>query len=172
MIKTKNLYDEFYRKPTEPRTVQIPTSVWALEEAEAIHHINPTILRKRKDAALTKHLESYEIKEKFLYLERPIDLDEVNKAIDSMEIRKSVGKDSITAEVIKQNREWLAPIIEIILQNCQQTNKLPRQWVKGVVTYIYKKKDPKEIKNYRPITLIAIIYKLWAIIWTKRLTHT
>ena len=37
------------------------------------------------------------------------------------------------------------------------------------VTFVHKKNDAMEIKNYRPIALITIICKLWEIM-TKRIT--
>ena len=47
---------------------------------------------------------------------------------------------------------------------------MPKQWLKGVVAFIPKKSDHSTLKNFRPITLINIICKIWAIIMTIRLT--
>ena len=46
--------------------------------------------------------------------------DEIDTAIELLGSRKSVGKDGITAEVIKQNTKWLTHILEIIFQNCRK----------------------------------------------------
>ena len=94
---------------------------------------------------------------------RPIGQEEIAKAIGDLTTSKSVGGDGISDEAIIQNKVWIIPPIEIIIQNSRITCKLPKQRLKGVVTYIHKKKDTKDIKNYRPITLITIIYKIWEI---------
>ena len=88
-----------------------------------------------------------------------------------MHNRQSVGKDGIAAEVIKQNQRWLIPNVQIILHNCPQSYQIPKQWTEGVMTNIPEpQKDRAQITYFRPITLIDIIYKAWAIIMTDRLT--
>ena len=47
---------------------------------------------------------------------------------------------------------------------------MPNPWLNGVVAFLPKKNDLTLLQNYRPTTHINIIYKLWAIIMTKRLT--
>ena len=42
-----------------------------------------------------------------------------------------------------------------------------RKWVSGTMTFLYKEKDKTEIQNYRPISLINIIYKIWPMIMTE-----
>ena len=52
----------------------------------------------------------------------------------------------------------------------EEGGRMRRKWVSGTMTYIYKgKKDQTAIQNYRPITLLNIIYKIWAIIMTEKL---
>ena len=137
-------------------------------EHDAIEDINPVIIRKRKEAPLYKYLSTENIGgAKYSLLIRPIGQEEINKDIETLAAMTSVGKDNITDEVIKQNQEWMVPPIEILLQNSQLTRKLPKQWIKGVLAYIHKKKDTKDIKNYRPITLLTTIYKIWDIIMAK-----
>ena len=47
---------------------------------------------------------------------------------------------------------------------------MPTQWLEGVTTFNPKEKDKPHITNFRPITTINIIYKVWAIIMTNRAT--
>jgi hypothetical protein len=46
---------------------------------------------------------------------------------------------------------------------------VPRKWHLQQVTMIYKKGDPADCNNYRPICLLAAAYKLFAMILLKRL---
>ena len=42
-------------------------------------------------------------------------------------------------------------------------------WGKGIITLIHKGGDANNLDNYRPITLLPTIYKIWATIITNRL---
>lgn len=46
---------------------------------------------------------------------------------------------------------------------------MPDCWEIGIVILIFKKNGPKDLNNYRPITLLTTIYKIWAPIITNRL---
>ena len=46
---------------------------------------------------------------------------------------------------------------------------MPKSWLEGVITFLHKKNATDKLDNYRPITLINIIYKIWATIMAARL---
>ena len=48
---------------------------------------------------------------------------------------------------------------------------IPEKWTEGTIVYIYKEKgDAGECKNYRPICLTQIIYKIWSGLIARKLT--
>ena len=49
------------------------------------------------------------------------------------------------------------------------TEKIPKKWLQGIITFIYKNKDKHDLNNYRPITITNIIYKIWATTITNRM---
>ena len=48
-------------------------------------------------------------------------------------------------------------------------NETPTEWKQGVITLLFKSGCAKSIRNYRPITLLNSIYKIWATVITNRL---
>ena len=89
-----------------------------------------------------------------------IKLEEVITAIRRTANNKSPGPDGLPGEFYRAFETMLAqPLKEAIIE-AQRTNRLPPSMLEGDITLIYKKKDPKDIRNYRPITLLNVDYKI------------
>jgi len=126
-IKTEHIQEEFYRTPEQPRIITIPAEAWGLNENEAEQHIRPDLIRKRENAQLTKYMKEEDLKVyQGIMMTRPINTEEINTAINLLADKKSVGRDSITAEVIKEDEKWLTPILDIVMRNCQKQTRCPK----------------------------------------------
>ena len=53
--------------------------------------------------------------------------------------------------------------------SCWEQKKVPDDWHEARVTMIFKKDDPANCENYKPISLLCIAYKLFANILLDRL---
>ena len=62
---------------------------------------------------------------------------------------------------------WIEPI-KILIQEVT-SNEMPTEWKQGLITLISKSGCAELIKNYRPITLLNSIYKIWATVINNRL---
>ena len=93
---------------------------------------------------------------------------EIAIAIKSQKNDKSTGNDWIPSEIFKQNINKWSEYLEKYY-NSINNNDMPNEWKQGVITLIPKSGDSKNIKNYRPITLLNTIYKIWATIMTNKL---
>jgi hypothetical protein len=72
--------------------------------------------------------------------------------------------------LIKHGGRTLKQKIYKLIQNIWNTETLPAQWKEGIICPIYKKGDRLDCSNYRSITLLNIMYKIYAILLNKRLS--
>ena len=50
----------------------------------------------------------------------------------------------------------------------QKTEEIHDKFLNGLITVIHKKGDTREIRNYRPITLLNVDYKIYAKVIANR----
>lgn len=95
---------------------------------------------------------------------------EVEKAIKSQKTEKSPGPDKITNELMRGTLEELAPILTTIFNEIILSGQIPEQWAKSHIILIHKKGDKENIENYRPISLMSNVYKVFAKIILDRIS--
>jgi hypothetical protein len=90
-------------------------------------------------------------------------------AIRKMKRRKTPGPDDVPIEFFKELQEpALYEILDLI--NYWYTEKhVPRDVLKARVVLIFKNGDKADLSNYRPISLLNNVYKIYAATLQKRL---
>ena len=89
-----------------------------------------------------------------------------------MKLGKAPGIDNITTDLLKAAGRKIHKAIAQLFTQCLQERKVPKKFCLGIVTLLHKKGDKQNLANYRPITLLPNIYKLFTKILTNRLTDT
>lgn len=95
---------------------------------------------------------------------------EVRKAILSQKSDKAPGPDKITNELLKGTLEELAPILTKIFNKVITSGIIPEQWETSHIILIYKKGPKEDIGNYRPISLMSNVYKVFSKIILDRIS--
>lgn len=88
-----------------------------------------------------------------------------------MNNNRSPGSDGLSVEFYKAFWNKIKVEITEIMNNAYLHNSTSSSWDLGLVKLIYKKGNVKEIKNYRPITLLNVDYKILAKVLTKRMEN-
>lgn len=105
------------------------------------------------------------------YLNAPISAPEIEKCIRKLKNSKSPGTDNVLNEYIRNTKEILLPIYVTLFNYIMDTGLIPTSWVEGVIVPIYKNKgDSLDPNNYRPITLLSCMGKLFTAVLNSRLT--
>jgi len=95
---------------------------------------------------------------------------EVNQVIEKLKIHKTAGSDNIPAELIKQGGTELKTGIHKLIMRIWDEETLPAEWTEGIIFPIYKKGDRMLCSNYRPITILNVVYKIFSILINNKLT--
>ena len=101
--------------------------------------------------------------------------DEIATALMDMAPTNAAGPDEIQSKVIQTswNSEPFAEILTTILRSCMRLGYHPKVWRTSNTVILRKpnKPDYKEVKAYRPISLLNTMGKLLEKIVMKRLTY-
>lgn len=87
---------------------------------------------------------------------------ELETAIMKMKRLKAPGPDDIPAELLMHLDNYNRSTILALMNKCWVEGKIPISWKKANVACLYKKGDDSLPSNYRPISLLSVLYKLLA----------
>jgi hypothetical protein len=100
----------------------------------------------------------------------PLTREEVERALRILKNGRTGAEDGLVAEMLKTGSrtliEALTAFFNDILQNDLDT---PDTWKKVKLKVIFKKGDPELPKNYRPISIIPVLAKLYSTILYNRM---
>ena len=99
----------------------------------------------------------------------PFTEDEVLKCLKEMSKNKAPGPDEITSDVFLLGGEATITYLTKVYNEILQTKEVPPSWNEAKIIILFKKGDPGDIKNYRPISLLAHSYKLFTRLLQKRM---
>ena len=103
-------------------------------------------------------------------LNSKITQEEILGAIRKLNNGKAPGTDRILNEHIKTTSQMFLPLYEIFFNSILDTGHFPEQWSMGCICPIYKNKgDRADVQNYRPITILSCLGKLFTSILNSRL---
>ena len=95
------------------------------------------------------------------FIFRHANLGDILKIINNLVSEKACGVDDITNKMLKLSIHSISPLLTVLFNNLIDRNIFPNTWKLGIVTTIYKKGDKSDPNNYRPITLLNTISKIF-----------
>ena len=104
-------------------------------------------------------------------IEEIITKEDVNIAIKKLKNRKAAGCDDVVGEFIKHGGENLETVVHNLFSEIFETGQIPEDWRLSRVELIHKGggKEKADIGNYRPISVINIMNKIFGDIVNDKL---
>ena len=105
-------------------------------------------------------------------LNRPFCGEEITNFVKNLKNNKAAGIDGILNEFIKCSIDIMIPLYIKLFNKVLDTGEIPEDWLNGMIIPIYKNKGSKsDTNNYRGITLLSCVGKLFTSILNQRLTE-
>ena len=94
------------------------------------------------------------------------------KLLSNINPNKATGPDDLPGKFLKLCANEVANIYTILFQASLDQGIVPPDWKKGNIVPLYKKGDKSLPENYRPITLLDTLYKVYTRLLANRLSDT
>ena len=92
---------------------------------------------------------------------KPVTQGQVHAVLKSLNTNKATGCDGIPAKAMQIGAEELSGPLTTLFNSCINKNVWPREWKRGNWTPVYKKDDKHSKENYRPITVLPCVDKVF-----------
>ena len=102
-------------------------------------------------------------------LDAEISHEEIKQVIDKLKAGKAAGLDEVGPELIKLAEPGVRTYLYKLFNKIYDSGYFPTEWAKAVVVPLLKKGDITNCDNYRGISLLSVISKIFTSILNKRL---
>ena len=167
----KNIRQTFKKKRDEADSLSID-DLYAhfksvFDESQGNTNQNNIPNDKQNDSNNTEHMNQN-------IFDEELDFDstesELRRAVFAQKDNTSPGIDSISSEILKASYDVISPSLLYLYNRMFRNGEYPRSWGDGIITPIFKKGDVNDAGNYRGITLINVLVKIYSQLLLNRLT--
>ena len=101
----------------------------------------------------------------------PLTLQEIKIAIGQLRTNKSAGPDKLLNEFFINGKDVLCKTLLILFNKLFSMGYFPKEWTEGFIIPLHKKGSINDVENYRGITLLSTLGKLFSRVINNRLSE-
>ena len=101
---------------------------------------------------------------------RALEHKQIEVTLSNLDSNKSTGHDLIPPKILKTASRELSHLLADLYNRCIESCDWPLHWKKGDWVPVFKKDNKQDIKNYRPVTVLTVIGKVFEQLLSKQLT--
>ena len=110
-------------------------------------------------------------KDKAKFNFKTIELNDIRDAFAKVKTTKSFGVDNISSYFLKLALPYIENSLAFLFNTSIETSQFPDSWKVARITPIFKEGDKTEKSNYRPISVLPVISKLFEKLVFNQLYH-
>ena len=96
---------------------------------------------------------------------------EVEQTLEEINPKKSSGWDTgLPPKLLKNVAKGTAVLLTSLYNNCIEQGTWPSAWKMGEWTPVFKKEDRQDARNYRPITSLVAVDKIFELLLNNQVT--
>ncbi|RVE40575.1 hypothetical protein evm_014776 [Chilo suppressalis] len=100
-----------------------------------------------------------------------VSIGKIEIALGQLKNGIAPGEDGVTTELLKAGGKPVLRELQKLFNTVLFEGRTPEMWSRSVVVLFFKKGDKTLLKNYRPISLLSHVYKLFSRVITNRLAR-
>ena len=186
-IASNKRYSETRDKKKEENENMIEMALWNHENSQQFWN---TLNHYRRRSQVMNNIEKTVWYEHFKYVferdlnavkepltfdsneeDQTIAIEEICPAISRLSSNKAPGVDNIPNELWKSSPPEVLKMLSRLFTKCYNAGMVPLSWCTSIICPIHKKGDKFDPTNYRPISLLPTILKIFTAIITVRLQN-
>ena len=90
-----------------------------------------------------------------------VSVEDVLDQVKAISTNKATGPDNLSAKLLKEAGASIAPVLARLFNMSLRSNIMPKCWKRANVIPIHKKDSKQSASNYRPISLLPVISKVF-----------
>ena len=102
---------------------------------------------------------------------KPTNTDTISKLVNKINIKKATGVDQISCKLLKAGSPVLNKHLTTLLNNTIKHSQFPNRLKEAQVVPLHKKNDPLDKKNYRPVSILPTISKIYEMVLSDQLVE-
>ena len=107
----------------------------------------------------------------FSELDLVIEEAEIYNAINQLKSGRSSGPDGLLNESFIPGKQYIVPVLCVLFNKIFEKGYFPKDWSEGYVIPLHKKGNKNDPNNFRGITLLSVLGKLFTRIINNRLKN-
>ena len=100
-----------------------------------------------------------------------IQMDEVEKALIKIKKGKASGIDVIPIDRYSSDIKYFTPLLTTLFNTIFDSANHPKDWAQGLIYPVHKKGDKSDAQNYRKVSLIPSLAKVFESVLENRLSY-
>ncbi len=95
------------------------------------------------------------------FIFQKIEEEDVLRLLCSLDTTKAVGLDGISAKLLKMSGPGVSSSLTSLFNFCIESGQMPDEWKHAKVTPVPKVSNPEGAENYRPISVLPVVVKVF-----------